>query len=119
VVETVESRIVGVVSIDTEECDSCRMCAVFCPTGALLKLDEGGRKDLIHRPSACVQCRLCESLCPKSAISVGSSVPIEQFLGGKAICYGMKQPAWTPNRPDSLFQKMRLVLGEDTEMCMF
>ena len=32
---TVTTRLWGQVTIDTELCRSCRMCTVFCPTGAL------------------------------------------------------------------------------------
>ena len=40
--DEVETRVIGAVSIDAQKCSSCRMCAVFCPTGAIKKLDEGG-----------------------------------------------------------------------------
>ena len=37
---TVTTRLWGQVTIDTELCRSCRMCTVFCPTGALTLLTE-------------------------------------------------------------------------------
>lgn len=118
-VEEVEIRTSGLVLIDTQRCDSCRMCAAFCPTGALSKTETGGRPGVIYRASICVRCRLCEQICPRAAIMVGARVPIEQFLGRKAICYRMKEPQWEPNRPDSMFEKMRSIIGSDKEMCMF
>jgi Fe-S-cluster-containing hydrogenase component 2 len=117
-VKEIETRTSGSVLIDTQRCNSCRMCAVFCPTGALSKADEDDRYGVIYRASACVRCRLCEQICPRAAITVNARVPVEQFLGKKAVCYRMKAPQWTPNRPDSLFEKMRQVIGPDKEMCM-
>lgn len=116
--EVVRSRVIGAVSIDGDACSSCRMCAVFCPTGALTKEDEHffGVK---HRPTKCVQCRLCESICPKEAISVCAEVPAGQFAGRKAVAFAMKKPSWQPNRPDSMFKKIHSVIGEDLQMCSF
>lgn len=119
VAETVATRIIGSVSINADACSSCRMCAVFCPTGALKKVDEKGSFGIVHRPSACVQCRLCEGICPQHAITVSGNVPIRQFLGKEAVRYGMKEPEWVPNKPTSMYDKVHSVLGPDLEMCMF
>lgn len=119
VADEVETRVIGAVSIDAEKCSSCRMCAVFCPTGAIKKLDEGGVFGVVHRPSACMQCRLCEHICPEQAIAVSGRVPIKQFMGKEAVCFAMKRPTWTPNKPSSMYDKLHATLGEDLEMCMF
>lgn len=119
VADSVDSRIIGTVSIDPDRCSSCRMCAVFCPTGAIVKLDEGAAFGIVHRPSACMQCRLCESICPESAIRVSGRVPLAQFLGKEAVRYEMKKPVWKPNRPASMYDKVHAMLGDDLEMCMF
>ena len=95
------------------------MCAVFCPTGAIKKLDEGGVFGIVHRPSACMQCRLCEHICPEQAIAVSRRVPIKQFMGKEAVCFAMKRPTWTPNKPSSMYDKLHATLGEHLEMCMF
>ena len=119
VADEVESRVIGAVSIDTEKCSSCRMCAVFCPTGAIKKLDEGDVFGIMHRPSACMQCRLCERICPEEAITVSAAVPIKQFMGKEAVCFAMEKPTWEPNRPSSMYDKLHMRLGKDLEMCMF
>lgn len=119
VADEVETRVIGAVSIDGEKCSSCRMCAVFCPTGAIKKLDEGDLFGVVHRPSACMQCRLCERICPEEAIAVSGRVPIRQFMGKEAVCFAMKRPSWTPNRPSSMYDKLHTTLGDDLEMCMF
>ncbi len=114
----ITSRIVGAVSIDGETCTSCRMCAVFCPVGAIRSEDERFF-GVVHRPSLCVQCRLCEDVCPTGALTVSATVPAEEFAGRKAVAYRMKEPAWKPNRPDSMFNKIHALIGEDLEMCSF
>ena len=119
VADEVETRVIGAVSIDAEACNSCRMCAVFCPTGAIKKIDEDGVFGVVHRPSACMQCRLCERICPEQAITVSGLVPIRQFMGKEAVCFSMKRPTWTPNKPESMYNKVHSILGEDLEMCMF
>lgn len=119
VADHVETRLIGTVSIDEHRCSSCRMCAVFCPTGAIAKLDERDGFGIVHRPSACMQCRLCERICPEQAIEVSGLVPMRQFMGKEAVGYTMKRPTWTPNRPASMYEKMHSVIGEDLEMCMF
>lgn len=119
VADQVETRVIGAVTINPEACNSCRMCAVFCPTGALKKLDEGEVWGIVHRPSACMQCRLCEQICPQQAITVSGKVPIRQFMGKEAVCFAMKRPTWEPNRPTSMYDKVHAALGSDLEMCMF
>lgn len=119
VAESVTSRVIGSIQIDADKCNACRMCAIFCPTEAIAKVDEDDVFGIRHRPSACVQCRACESICPKGAITVSNSVPTRQFIGKEALIYAMKKPTWTPNKPDSMYNKIHTLLGEDLEMCMF
>lgn len=117
--DAVKNRVIGRVLIDTDACSSCRMCAVFCPTGALDRAEDGDFWGLVHRPAACVQCRSCESLCPKGAIAVDDTVPMDQFMGREAVLFSMEKPTWQANKPDSMYNKIHSVLGEDLEMCMF
>lgn len=117
----VESRIIGAVEIDGSTCKNCRMCAVFCPTGALERVDEGagGVFGLIHRPAACMQCRLCESICPVQAIHVNATVPMEQFMGREAVVFPMQRPEWKPNTPTSMYDKIHEVIGANVNMSSF
>lgn len=119
VAKEVETRVVGKMHIDTQKCTSCRMCAVFCPTGAIVKVDEDETFGIFHRPSACVQCRLCESLCRSNAISIENTMSIEEFMGKKGVLYEMPRPDWTPNKPDSMFNKIHHVLGDDLPLHAF
>lgn len=117
--DAVKNRVIGRVLIDTDACSSCRMCAVFCPTGALDRAEDGDFWGLVHRPAACVQCKSCESLCPKGAITVDDTVPMDQFMGREAVLFSMEKPTWQANKPDSMYNKIHSILGEDLEMCMF
>ena len=104
--ETVRTRLWGEVSIDVDACASCRMCAVFCPTGALKKVGAiDGRLGVEHRPALCMQCRLCESICPKDAITVSDQVSLRTFEDGYTERIEMRKLDWIPNRVDSIWRK--------------
>lgn len=119
VAPSIRTRVIGTVELDTAACDSCRMCAVFCPTGALEKHDGEDFFGVLHRPAKCMQCRLCESICPHHALTVSDTVPTEQFMGKKAVAYKMEKPTWEPNTPTSMYSKVHEVIGKDLEMCSF
>ena len=58
-----------------------------------------------------MQCRLCESICAKGAITVHNEVSLSDFETGRVTRIPMKPPAWTPNKPDSIFKKMDALIG--------
>ena len=65
----------------SDSCDSCCRCAAMCPTGALNRKRENGRKQLEFRSLLCSGCSLCSSFCPVNAIEVrktGSKSPAQQ-----------------------------------------
>lgn len=79
----IESRQWGDVVMDEQLCDTCGVCATFCPTGALSKvLKEPERKpgrpkprmreveSLEFRLSDCVGCGLCADVCIGRALSI-------------------------------------------------
>ncbi len=112
VADEVTSRLWGQVSIDAEACRSCRMCATFCPTGALTRFEgPDGAIGLDHRPYRCVQCRLCENICMTGALTVSDTVSLADFEQGRVHRISLDAPTWTPNKPDSIFRKMNQVIG--------
>lgn len=117
----IRSRVIGAVEIDSARCTSCRMCAVFCPTGALEKVDDAskGLFGVVHRPAACMQCRLCERICAAGAIQVRDEVPVRQFVGKQAVVFPLARPEWTPNTPTSMYDKFRQVYGKNVNMSAF
>ena len=101
-----DTRLRGHVSIDMSACRSCKMCAVFCPTGALQKyVGEDGHGGVEHYPAECVHCGLCQDICPVQAITSSTAVPTSMLADGKTERYPMPDPAWTTG-PDQILRKM-------------
>jgi ferredoxin len=94
VLDTIETRLWGHVTIESDLCQSCRMCATFCPTGALSSFeDTDGTCGVEHYPADCVQCRLCQDTCSMDALTLSSTVPLRDLVEGKIIRYLMKKHA--------------------------
>jgi ferredoxin len=92
--DIIETRLWGHVSIDGALCNSCRMCATFCPTGALCSFeDTDGTRGVEHYPADCVQCRLCEDTCSLDALVVSSTVPVRDLTEGKILRFEMEPHA--------------------------
>ena len=110
--QTVNTRLWGHVTLDTSHCQSCRLCAVFCPTGALVKFDEDGGKTIgiIHTPAKCVKCRCCETACPKQAISLSEDIFAPDLVGGYSERYEMPAPEIVVGKPTTVRDKMRKLL---------
>lgn len=112
---SVECRLAGAVVIDATRCDSCRMCATFCPTGAIRKFDDAD--DAIgveHVPSDCVKCRSCQDVCRNDAITVIDTVPTRWLLGGETHRYTMtpRAVALTDN-PHQILDTFRQAFNGD------
>lgn len=90
----ISTRLWGHVIIDTDKCESCRMCATFCPTGALRKFGEddgsGAPFGVEHYPGDCVKCRCCENICPAGAITISEEVFAVDMLAGMTDRYEMR-----------------------------
>ena len=56
------------VTIFTDWCKGCGICAAFCPA-KVYDLDSEGYP-IVARPEDCTRCRLCELRCPDFAIAV-------------------------------------------------
>lgn len=87
---TVGGRLVGAVVIDGVKCTSCRMCATFCPTGAIAKFDEAdGAMGVTHTPADCVKCGSCQDICPAGAITILDEVRASWLVDGSRHRYAM------------------------------
>lgn len=84
-------RLWGSVVINNQKCSSCRMCAIFCPTGALRKFDkENDIFGVDHYPADCVKCGSCRDICPEDAIVILDDVKTAELINGASHRYSMR-----------------------------
>lgn len=77
------TRLWGSVEIDAEACSGCRMCTVFCPTGALKMSEEkpeGEGQYLEFSVADCVQCDSCADICLKKCLTVEPVVRTSELM---------------------------------------
>jgi ferredoxin len=62
----------GEFSIDKEKCTGCSLCAIDCPTKALVihQNSEKGSYQLLFRQEACNACGVCEKSCPEHCLQI-------------------------------------------------
>ena len=101
----------GTIDIDTELCSSCRMCATFCPTGAIFKFStKKGKIGVKHRPRQCVNCGCCEAVCRKGALKLSSTVSSSVIMSADVNRFVLPPIAIEPNKPQSIVNSMRKLI---------
>ena len=110
-----ETRLWGAVVIDGTKCVSCRMCATFCPTGAIAKFDDAdGTLGVTHTPGDCVKCGSCRDVCPADAITLLDAVPASWLTGGNRHRYTMTpRPVSLIDNPHQILDTFRLDFNGD------
>ena len=107
----IDSRMWATLSIDTETCSSCRMCATFCPTGAIFKFHtKKGTIGVKHRPRQCVACGTCADICPRKAITLSYQVPAELIATGEVSRFAMKPEEREATGIQSILHAMQSLL---------
>lgn len=108
-------RLWGAVVIDALKCESCRMCATFCPTGAIAKFDEAdGTMGVNHTPADCVKCGSCQDICPADAITLLDTVRTDWLVNGEKYRYDMTPRAVSlQNNPHQILDTFRLDFNGD------
>jgi Fe-S-cluster-containing hydrogenase component 2 len=106
---SVSTRLMGTVAIDVEVCSSCRMCAVFCPTGAIRKFDDAdGTIGVLHTPADCIKCESCYDICPARAITIQDGVSAEAIIEGREHRFTMKgREISLRNNPHQMLETMK------------
>ena len=114
--ELVETGLWGHVIIDPEKCSSCRMCATFCPTGAIRKYDEAdGSFGVEHHPQLCVQCRCCEDICHDGALTLSTAVFARDVAEDACERYPMKPLRYEPGNLRKIHERVRDLAGLTAE----
>lgn len=67
-IDTANLPLTGV-AVKAGACSACRLCARFCPTGALRFVSDDDRFGLSFKSSLCLDCGICAVACPESAVS--------------------------------------------------
>ena len=112
--ELIEARLWGHVVIDPDTCNSCRMCATFCPTGAIAKFDDpDGTIGVDHYPGDCVRCRCCEDICPTHALKLYDEVLAQDVLSGGVEHNVMHAPKYDMSSSKRVRTMFRDILGCD------
>ena len=84
--DLVDSPLWARVEIDTEQCVACRMCATFCPTGALFKFHtKKGLVGVKQNVRMCVNCGCCSDICPAQALTLHEGITAGQLCAGQVI----------------------------------
>ena len=85
------------VVIDPEKCKACRICATFCPAGALFKFHtKSGKIGVKQKVRDCVGCRCCTEVCLHGALELYSEVFARDIAEGAVERYEMEQPSTEP-----------------------
>ncbi len=66
----------GNVRVEDDKCTGCQMCAFFCPAGALVKIEQDGKRGLAFKNAACTNCRMCAGICYQQAIVVSNEIDL-------------------------------------------
>ena len=106
------TRLWGHVVIDTDKCTSCRMCATFCPTGAIVKFDApDGTFGIDHYAADCVKCLCCQTICRSQAIVVEDTVPANVLVNAVPERHVMHPVRVPKGGVHSIMNSLRDLLG--------
>lgn len=107
----VSTRLWGRIEIDTDKCESCQMCAVFCPTAAIAKFEDG--EDALgvdHYAGRCVKCGSCVDICPTQAITLHDEVSTGDLARDRCVRYSMTARKRKLGGQDQAWNVMRELL---------
>jgi len=68
------------VLVDAEACSACKLCARFCPTGALNFVADSESFVLYFKPAICIDCGICAVTCPEDAVRFGAEMAPEALV---------------------------------------
>lgn len=77
----------GKVTLGSNRCTGCGLCAIDCPTGALMFLtseDNTGYRLLFHHGS-CVACGVCINVCPEKCLELQRILEIDKICHSESL----------------------------------
>ena len=76
----------GILLVDKEQCTGCGLCAIDCPTKALVirPNNETDSFQLLFRQEACNACGVCEKSCPEHCLRLEEKEPERDQTGKEA-----------------------------------
>jgi ferredoxin len=63
-----------------EKCNGCQMCAFFCPTGALTKIEQEGKLGVAFKLALCTDCRLCQEMCYLDGATLSPTIDLSPVV---------------------------------------
>jgi ferredoxin len=101
-----------------ERCTGCQMCAFFCPTGALVKVEDEGRVGLAFRSALCTNCGLCRDICYRDAVVLDHQVDLNDVLAVSVdwlFVGDMEDPPWKKPPDRRVTQAILGMMNQQTE----
>ncbi len=77
----------GRLELNSDGCSGCSLCAVDCPTGALVT-EATGQADgfrLLFKHSRCVACGRCVSVCPEQCLTLEKLLDLKRLNGADVL----------------------------------
>ena len=102
----------GKVILDRDRCTGCGLCAVECPTVALLisSSEESESFKLIFKHGNCVACGLCVEICPEKCLHIERALELDR-VGSQSVLFEDRivrcSGCGCPLGPRSMVDKMK------------
>ena len=103
----------GKVELDSSRCTGCGLCAVECPTKALLISSSEEEPDafrIFFKHGNCVACGLCVEICPENCLRVERVLELDK-VGSQSVLFEDKlvrcSECGCPLGPRSMVDKMQ------------
>ncbi len=112
--EKINTRLWGHIKIDLKKCVGCKMCTVFCPTGALAQFveEKTGTDGIEHRPSDCVKCCCCRDICLGEAIEMEDEIYAPHISSGEVERYYLPARTTEDGGPHSILRHISKLLDD-------
>ena len=78
----------GKVELDSSQCTGCGLCALECPTGALMisSSEESDVFQLLFKHGNCVACGLCVEICPEKCLRMERILEVDK-MGSQSVLF--------------------------------